>query len=502
MPGELLLKTEKLTKQFGETIAVNQVSIEFYVGEIHGLIGENGSGKSTISSIINGIQEKTSGEMYLDGKIYEPKTSIEANKCGVSMIVQEMSTIEELTVAENIFFGNESLFTKNGVINKKKMNEQAKEYLTFYQLEHINPADDISSYNFEERKLIELVRAIYFKPKLLIIDETTTALSQDGRNELFRVIKDLKKQDVAIIIISHDLQEILGLCDKITVLRDGELVTSRKNENLMENDLKMFMIGREFTGKYYREHNPHDNHVSDEVVLEARDINIKGILKDINFELHKGEILGIGGLTDSGMHDLGKACFGALKLDKGYVKLVEKNIIIKNIRHAIKNNIAYTSKNRDQEGLLIQAGIKDNTCLSSLDKLSAGGYISPKREREFAQKYADQLKVKMQNVDQYVAELSGGNKQKVVLAKWIGRDSEILILDSPTRGIDVMVKVAIYQLMIELTKAGKSIILISEELMELIGMCDNLLVMKNGKLSGKLSRQDDLSEEKIIHYMI
>lgn len=500
MTGQLLLRTEKVTKMFGETVALNQVSIDIFAGEIHGLIGENGSGKSTISTIINGIQDKTSGKIYLDGKEYAPRTSIEANRSGVSMVAQEMSTIEDLTVAENIFFGNEALFTKKGFIDKAAMNKKAAEYLEAYQLDNINPASEITNYNFEQRKLVELVRAIYFNPKLLVIDETTTALSQDGRNELFRVIRKLKEEGAAIIIVSHDLQEVLSLCDRITVLRDGNLVKSVINHGITENDLKMYMIGREFNGKYYREDDFKE--ISKEVVMEVKGATVKGKLENINFELHKGEIIGIGGLSDSGMHDLAKVCFGAQKLDSGSVRLVHKNVVLKNIKQAIQNDVAYTSKNRDQEGLIVQASISDNICLGSLDHLAGKGWISPKRVKKLAVDYAGRMKVKMNHVDQFVSELSGGNKQKVVLAKWLARESDILILDSPTRGIDVMVKASIYQLMQELVASGKSIILISEEIMELMGMCDCLLVMKDGKISGELYRKDVFSEEKIIHYMI
>ncbi len=495
-----MLRTEAVSKTFGITKAVDKVDFEIYAGEIHGLIGENGSGKSTLCSLITGINAKTSGKIFFEQREYNPRNQIDANECGISIIFQEMSTIENLSVAENIFLGKESLFIKRGVINRAAMNQKAREYLAAYGLERINPAYDISEYNFEERKLIELIKATYFEPKLLVVDETTTALSHDGREELLKIIKDLKAKGTAIVLISHNLQEILEFCDRITVLRDGVLINSFVNENVAENDLKQHMIGRELSQKYYRE--DIDSPISDEVVFEAKGLCLSNVLRDVSVEVRRGEILGIGGLTESGMHELGKVLFGAIKPEKGDVRLVEKDLPIKSIRQAIINDIAYTSKNRDQEGLALQASIKDNVCLSALDKLAVKGLISPKKERAFADGHVTKLQLKMENVDQFVAALSGGNKQKVVLSKWLARDSAILILDSPTRGIDVMVKASIYALMQELVKSGKSIIMISEELPELIGMCDRLLIMKDGGITGELYRRDIFTEEKIIQLMI
>jgi ABC-type sugar transport system ATPase subunit len=500
MEGQLLLRTQELSKVFGITTAVNKVNFEVYAGEVHGLIGENGSGKSTLSSMITGISPQSSGKMYYEGKEYSPKNQIEANSKGVSIIVQEMSTIESLTVAENIFFGNENMFLRCGTVNKSAMNAKAKEYLAAFGLGKINPAHDISECTFEERKLIELVRATYFNPKILVVDETTTALSQEGREKLFSVMKDLKEKGTAIIMISHNLQEVLEHCDRITVLRDGVLVNSFVNKDKNENDLKSYMIGRELSHKYYREDSGKD--IPQEAVLEADGICIKGQLDDIGFKLYRGEILGIGGLTESGMHELGKVLFGAIKPEKGTVRLVEKDLKINDIGQAIKNDIAYTSKNRDQEGLIVQSSIKDNVCISALDKLNKLGLISPRKEKKFTECQVTKLQLKMENIGQYVSALSGGNKQKVVLSKWLARDSKILILDSPTRGIDVMVKASIYDLMQKLTEEGRSIIMISEELSELIGMCDRLLVMKDGHITGELQRCDVFTEEKIIHLMI
>jgi ABC-type sugar transport system ATPase subunit len=502
MEKEVLMQIKDICKTFGPTKAVDHVSFDLYKGEIRGLIGENGSGKSTISSIISGIQAPDSGEMLFENQPYVPANQNSANKKGISMVVQEMCTLEGLTVAENIFFGNEDAFMRNGIKNIKKMNDMAKEQLKKFGLDDIDPAQNIANYTFEERKLVELVRAVYFNPQLIIIDETTTALSQKGRNRLYDLMRSMRQEGNSVIFISHDLQEVLDFCNNITVFRDGKYIDTVQNldGNLDENDLKRLMVGRELNERYYRE--DFGTPISDEVVLEVRNVTVEGILHDIDFELHKGEILGIGGLSDSGMHEIGKVLFGALSDAKGTVTLKEKGIAIKNIPQAISEGMGYVSKNRDQEALITQASIMDNVCISSLDKLQSGPYISPKKEYRYSTEYVTRLSLKMQSVKQFVSDLSGGNKQKVALAKWLARGSDILVLDSPTRGIDVMVKAAIYELMENLKAQGKSIILISEEMLELIGMSDRILIIKNGAISGEFGRSEDLNEEKIIHCMI
>lgn len=500
MKKEVFFKTEGLCKTFITTKAVDDVTIEIYKGEVRGLIGENGSGKSTLSSMISGILKHDKGKMIIKGKDYLPKNQIDANKSGVSIIVQEMSTIEGLTVAENIFLGNEKEFVSNGITNKKKMNEKAKMLLEEYNVSNIDTGVDVSFLSFEDRKMIELVKSVYFNPQIFIVDETTTALSQKGRKKLFEIIKGLKDKGSSIIFITHDLKELIEICDTITVLRDGKVIDTIVNENITEDILKKMMVGRELEGKYYRD--DYTEHIMNEPVLEVRNVVIPGELKDINFDLYKGEILGIGGLTNSGMHELGKVAFGALTPESGHVKLVKSGKIIRNIREAIANGVGYVSKNRDQEALMLLASIKDNICLPSLNNLSKLFHIALGKEKKYASDGAEKLNVKMSSVEQFTLFLSGGNKQKVVLAKWLSRDSDILILDCPTRGIDVMVKASIYDLMQKLKESGKSIIMISEEILELIGMCDRIIILKNGEITSEIRRDRDLSEEAIIKYMI
>ena len=498
--SEIRLQVKNLCKSFGITKAVQNVSFSINKGEVHALIGENGSGKSTLTNMLTGIYSIDSGTFILDGEEIHPKNQVDANNHGVSIIVQELGTLSGLTVAENIFLGHEDRFVKLGIKNTKQMIKEANELLKRYGFDRIKAQRMIDDYNFEDRKLVEIVKATYFDPKIVVIDETTTALSQEGRNELYKVMNKIRESGNTIIFISHDLQEVLEHSDTITILRDGVYIDTVKSKDVTEEDLKRLMVGREVTGDYYR--SDYGSAVSDEVVLSVNDVSVPGLLKDLHFELHKGEILGFGGLSESGMHEVGKAIFGASYDRQGSVTLSD-GTEINDIPTAIKHSIAYTSKDRDNESVVLNQSIMDNICLPSLDELSDKRHmLSDKKLRTFADKFAKEMSVKMVNVDQFVSDLSGGNKQKVVLARWIGKDSDIVVLDSPTRGIDIKVKQDIYQLMDRMRKEGKSIIMISEELMELIGMCDRIIIMKDGMISGQIERHETLDENNLITMMV
>mgnify|MGYP000007187652 FL=1 len=498
--SEVRLQVQNLCKSFGITKAVQNVSFNINKGEVHALIGENGSGKSTLTNMLTGIYTIGSGKFILDGKEVHPKNQVDANLEGISIIVQELGTLSGLTVAENIFLGHEDQFVKHGIKNREAINRKANELLQQYGFNHIKAEHQIDEYNFEDRKLVEIVKATYFHPKIVVIDETTTALSQEGREELYKHMDRIRKEGNTVIFISHDLPEVLDKSDTITIMRDGVYIDTVKSADVTEDDLKRLMVGREVTGDYYRP--DYDEKVSDEVVLSVRNVSVPNVLEDVSFDLHKGEILGFGGLSESGMHEIGKAIFGASYDRTGTVTLAD-GTEINDIPTAIKHSIAYTSKDRDNESIIMNQSIGDNITLPSLDDLAGKcKLLSDKKLSDFANKFAAQMSVKMQNIDQFVSDLSGGNKQKVVLARWIGKDSDILVLDSPTRGIDIKVKQDIYQLMDTMRKHNKSIIMISEELMELIGMCDRIIIMKDGKLNGELPRSRDLDENLLISKMV
>ena len=499
MDKKTLLVAEHIDKRFGTTHAVNNVSLNIAAGEVRALIGENGSGKSTFSQMLCGIYTIGGGTFTLDGEELHCRNQVEANNAGVAIIVQEMGTLSSLTVAENIFLGHEEPFMHMGVKDTRAMNREGQRLLDEYGFGRIKASDMIDLYNFEDRKLVEIVKGTYLKPKILVIDETTTALSQNGRLELYKIMDAIRADGRSVIFISHDLGEVLTHSDSISILRDGEFIGTVKSKDMTEDDLKRLMVGREIGSAYYR--TDYGEPISDEVVLSVRDVNVPGQIRNVTFDLHKGEILGFGGLSECGMHEVGKAIFAASWGRTGSVTLAD-GTEINDIPTAIKHSIAYASKDRDNESIIVNESIRNNIVLPSIDDLANHGLLSGRKLTAFADKHAQGMQTKMLNVGQFVSDLSGGNKQKVVLARWIGKGSDILVLDSPTRGIDVKVKQAIYALMAELRKQGKSIIMISEEIPELLGMADRIIVMKDGAFSGEFMRDPSLSEEDLIAKMV
>lgn len=499
MNRRAVVEIKKMSKRFGSTVALNNVDITVFAGEICGLIGENGSGKSTATSIYAGMQKCDSGEMLLEGKSWNPKSMMEALEQGVGMIVQENGTVPGVSVAENIFLGKSSLFKKGLFVNKKEMIKKAQEALDQIGAGHIRAETITSALDFQDRKLIEIAKVMVKDPKVLIVDETTTALSQLGRKIIYDLMNKMCEEGKTVIFISHDLDEIMNVCSRLTVLRDGNIIRTFEKEEFEENAIKSSMIGREMKGDYYR--SDYDGSCSKEVVAELKDANLGNQLIDFQMQLHKGEILGIGGLSHCGMHTLGKVLFGNMKLESGSVTVHGK--VIKNEIQAMNENVGYVAKDRDVESLCLEASIKDNIAVAGLDKIAVSKVlILPKKEKQYVDNQIRSLSIKCAGADQPVSALSGGNKQKVVFGKWIGRGSEILILDCPTRGVDIGVKQAMYQMMYQMKKEGKSILLISEEMAELIGMSDRVIVMKDGEQKMEFKRSETLSESDMIEYMI
>ena len=499
MDKQALLVAEHIDKRFGMTHAVNDVSLTIAPGEVRALIGENGSGKSTFCQMLCGIYTIGGGTFTLDGQPLHIKNQVEANNAGIAIIVQEMGTLSGLTVAENIFLGHEEPFMHYGIKDTRAMNREAQKLLDQYGFGRIRAGLMIDHYNFEDRKLVEIVKATYMKPKILVIDETTTALSQNGRLELYKIMDAVRADGRSVIFISHDLSEVLSRSDTVSILRDGEYIDTVNTADVTEDDLKRLMVGREIGSAYYRA--DYGAPISDEVVLSVRNVTVPGEIDGISFDLHRGEILGFGGLSECGMHEVGKAIFGASWDRKGTVTLAD-GTQINDIPTAIKHSIAYTSKDRDNESIILNESIRNNVVLPSLDDLAVHGLLGGRKLTAFAREHAVAMQTKMQGVQQFVSDLSGGNKQKVVLARWVGKGSDLLVLDSPTRGIDVKVKQAIYALMAEMKQQGKSIIMISEEIPELIGMSDRIFIMKDGKINGEFARDPALSEEDLIAKMV
>lgn len=503
MDKDLILTARKVCKAFGPTRALVDVDVEVRKGEIRGLIGENGSGKSTFSSIVAGAQNMDSGELFLHGEKYTPHSMVDAQNHGVAMIVQEAATLPGLDVASNIFAGRLEQFTKLGFLNWKAIYAKADKILEEIGAPEIKGRMNIEQLNFEDRKIVEIARAMVNDPELLIIDETTTALATKGRNLIYKLIERMHQQNKAVLFISHDLDELMEVCNTITVLRDGLIIDTLDKSNMSIELMRSLMIGRELEGDYYRSDWTH--RLSDEVLLEAKRITLRPHFKNIDITLHKGEILGFGGLSNSGMHEVGRVMFGIEPTLTGEVVLHKdgKEIKINNTVTAVDNAMAYVSKDRDKESIILNASIQSNIVSPALKKLSKmAGLIHPAWEKKLCDAQIKAMSVKCRNGKQMVKELSGGNKQKVVFAKWLGTDSDVFILDCPTRGIDVGVKADMYRLINELKHQGKGIIMISEELMELMGMSDRMIIFKDGKIAKEFDRSADLLEKDIIEYII
>lgn len=495
---KVLLETKGLTKKFGEVKALNTVSFQVRTGEIQGLIGENGSGKSTISSIIYGVYPPTDGEILLKGQLYAPKSPLDARENHISMIVQEKDTIDMLSVAENIFLGDESILKQGPFINIRKMNHEAEKALEKVGLHDIDVTKPIAMLSFETRKLIEIARALYYKPELMIVDETTTALSHEGRMKIYEIMQQLKKEGKTVLFISHDLPELIEVCDSLTVLRDGQLVTTFEKKEFSESTIKKAMVGRTLSENLYRTDN--EPRLTEQIAIQVEDVTTEA-LKEISFSLYEGEILGIGGLSGSGMHEIGKILAGINHVHKGSVKVYGEKL--RGVSHAIKRKVGYISKDRDMETLILNESIQDNLTISAWNLIKKGKiFILPKEEKKFAAKQIENLKIKCSSETQLVRELSGGNKQKVSFGKLIGNNSKILILDSPTRGVDIGVKTTMYELINNLKHQKHAILIISEELPELLGMCDRILFFKDGQLNGEIYRNEQMKDVDVIDYMI
>lgn len=496
-----VLQLKNISKRFGSTVALNQVSLEVYPGEIRGLIGENGSGKSTISSIAAGMQKADEGEMIFKGQPWRPDSMIHALKQGIGMIVQESGTIAGITVAENIFLAEWDAFRNRfGIVDRKAMNKKADQVMADIGVGEVKGSMLMASLDFQTRKLVEIAKVVMKNPDILVIDETSTALSHDGREIMYRLIKRYRDEGKAVIFISHDLEEIMEICDTLTVLRDGRLIRTFEKKEFEADAIRTSMIGRELQGDYYR--SDFEASGMEAVSLEALDLTVGEELKHINLTLHKGEIVGVGGLSSCGMHTLGKVLFGAAVPEQGKV-ITADGQEVRDEATAMKKGIGYVSKDRDVESLCLSASIRDNIAIAGMDKYALGGFlITNRKEKEYVNRQIAELSIKCSEPDQPVSQLSGGNKQKVVFGKWIGCGSEILILDCPTRGVDIGVKQAMYQLMVQLKNEGKTILMISEELPELMGMSDRILIMKDGEITKEFTRSRELSEAEIIKYMI
>lgn len=499
--NDVILKIVDLDKSFGITHANKKISLELRRGEVRGLAGENGSGKSTLLSQIAGIYGSDSGAMYKDGEPYSPKSPIDANTHKIAIIVQELGLVGNLPAAVNIFLGKTDRYAKAGVISLKKLYAEAEEVLKRWNLPAMNFRRKAAAMNVEQRKMIELVRALSADPDILILDEVTQSLSHDNREVIYKLIQRFKEEGRSVILISHDLEETLKITDTISILRDGELIDTVDSKTTTENELKRKMVGRELNEEYYRVDN--EEQYEEEVIFSLKNVSSATGVSEVSVDIHKGEIMAFCGLSDSGIHDVGQLAYGLMKAVGGEVYLHTDQKQITSPAEALKHRMAYVPKDRDGEALLMGSHIMNNTVLPSAEGLCGKlGYLSAARMKSLAEDARRMFQIKCTGVMQNMSALSGGNKQKVNLGRWMVKDLQVMIVDCPTRGVDVGVKAYIYQCLKEAKKKGIAILMITDELSEAIGMADNIVVMKNGRVEKMIGRSSGFCEEEIIEVMV
>jgi len=481
-----LLELKRITKQFSGVKALKGVSLSLKKGTVHALMGENGAGKSTLMKIISGIYSPDEGEIHIRGEKVVISSPVKALEYGITMIHQELTPVPEMTVAENIFLGREP--SRFGLVDFKEMHNRTLELFKGIGIQ-IDPKTKMKDLKVSDIQLVEIAKALSFDADVIIMDEPTSAITDREVEQLFKVIADLKEKGKGIIYISHKMNEIFKISDEITVMRDGEYISTKAAKDTSNKELISMMVGRELTDIF-----PKLNLEPGEVILEVSNLSKEGEFHDINFQIKRGEIIGVAGLMGSGRTEVMQTIFGMTKPDSGEIKFDGQKVNIQNPMHAIRLGIAFVTEDRKKQGLNLPSSISHNITISSLDEVSTSGFINANKEKQIVDEYIEKLRIKTSNRDKWVQYLSGGNQQKVVLAKWLMTKPKILILDEPTRGIDVGAKFEIYKLMHQLATDGYTIIMVSSELPEILGMSHRILVFHERKLAGELMGKEATQE--------
>ncbi|MBS6762769.1 sugar ABC transporter ATP-binding protein [Eubacterium sp. am_0171] len=490
--GDVILSMLDIDKSFPGVHALDRVHLEIRRGEVHALMGENGAGKSTLMKVLTGIYSKDSGTILYEGKEIEFTNPREAQDAGIVIVHQELNMMGHLTVAQNIFIGRE---IRNGIlIDDKKMNEEAAKLFRRLNI-NIDPTESMSRLTVGKQQMCEIAKAISHNAKVIIFDEPSAALTESEISELFKIIRDLKEKQLGIVYISHRMDEIKVITDRVTVMRDGGYVGTLITDECTKDDIINMMVGRVI----YEDPKTKSTVPPDApVVLKVEHLNAGKMVQDVSFELRKGEILGFSGLMGAGRTETVRALFGADPKESGDIYINGQKVNIKNPEEAVRYGIGYLSEDRKRYGIVVDKSVAENSTMASLEHFMKGIFIDRRKEHEAAQKYVEILKTKTPGVDQLVVNLSGGNQQKVVIAKWLVRNCDILIFDEPTRGIDVGAKSEIYHLMNRLAAEGKSIIMVSSEMTEILRMSDRVIVMCEGRKTGEMDISE-ATQKRIMH---
>jgi ribose transport system ATP-binding protein len=488
---EHLLELRNITKKYPGVLALDEVSMNVRRGEVHGLVGENGAGKSTLIKVLAGAHSPDSGEIVFDGESFPSLLPHEAMNLGIACIYQELNQVSYMTVTENIFLGRE--LKKGSFLDLGKQEELAKKVLRDFDLD-IDPKTPMTMLGVGQCQMVEICKAVNASAKLIIMDEPTASLSEKETGELFRIIEKLREKNVTMIFISHRLEEVKSICDALTVMRDGQVVANKRIDEVSVDDIVKLMVGRDITNKY-----PKKSFPQGDVVLEVKNLTHKGVYEDISFKVHAGEILGVSGLVGAGRTEVARGLMGADPIDSGEVFINGQKVTIKSPRDSINAGIAFLTEDRKGQGLILLQSVEFNATLVSLKKFKKRKFFIdlPKLRKESV-KMVNDLRIKVPDVFTVSSQLSGGNQQKVVIAKWLMTQAKIFIFDEPTRGIDVGAKIEVYNLINELVAEGAAVIMISSEMDECMGMADRIIVMHEGSLTGELVR-DDFSQEKIMY---
>ena len=493
--SETFLQMSHITKRFPGVLALSNVDFALRKGEVHALLGENGAGKSTLMKILSGVYQPDEGDIIFEGQSVSFANPLSAQSAGITIIHQEFNLFPELTVEENIFIGREFCKNNRWRLDEKQQRQAAIDILQKLNL-NISPETLVADLTVAQQQMVEIAKAISVNAKILIMDEPTAALTETEIDSLFQVTRLLKEQGTGIVYISHRLEELALIADRATVMRDGQFIATVDYDAVKISDLIAMMVGRDL-GNIYPRRGPLAQR---KPVLEVSGLPRNGVLNNIDFTLYQGEILGFAGLMGAGRTELARAIFGADPIDGGTLKLNGKVTVIKDIPDAIQQGISYLTEDRKKEGLALGLSVERNIMLGNYPEYSDRyGNVDSKRCQKTSEEQVKALRIKTPHLEQAALNLSGGNQQKIIIARWVCKDTDILIFDEPTRGIDVGAKLEIYELMNRLVAKGKSIIMISSELPEVLGMCDRILVMRNGRITGELA-SDDATQEKIMQY--
>lgn len=479
----VIVEMKHIDMRFGGVHALDDVSITLKRGEVHALMGENGAGKSTLMKILIGLYTPTGGEIYYKGQQVHLKSVADTKKLGISMIFQEFNQVKHMTVMENIFLGREPK-DRYGSIDFKKMESDTKALLEQLGIQ-LEPKEKMRNLTVAKFQLVEIVKAISYNADVIIMDEPTSALSQSEIDYLLKMVKKLCEEGKAIVFISHKLEEVYGVCKTVTILRDGHFIHSGAVADISEAEMIKMMVDREVSELF-----PKQESEIKEAILEVKNLTRKGEFENISFTLHKGEILGLAGLMGAGRTEVAEAIMGMRRLDSGEIYLNGKKIVNRIPADAIKRGIIMVPEDRKKNGIVMKLSVRDNLLMSSLSKCLKNGFLQKKLEDEFCEKYKNKLEIKCGSIQQKGGELSGGNQQKVIVSRVLNADPDIIILDEPTRGIDVKTKSDIHRLMSQLACEGKAVIMISSELPEVLGMSDRILILNEGRMTGILSREE------------